>query len=72
MIRRHETYARQLALCERLEREGKAMIIRPLRPLQVGRTENDTRKLLALYDEGHQEGRDKIKQILAAAQALRS
>ena len=56
ILRRHEIYNRQLALCERLEKEGKAIIIRPRKPLQVKRTSADTKALLALYDEGHEEG----------------
>lgn len=64
MLNRHEIYNRQLALCEQLECEGKAVIIRPLKPLQVNRTGTDIEKLLALYDEGHEEGKAKIKQIL--------
>jgi len=60
---RHEIYNRQLALCEQLEKEGKAMIIRPQLPLTVGRSTRDTAKLLALHDEGHDEGR-KMLEIL--------
>ena len=56
MHRRHEIYNRQLELCERLENDGKALIIRPLEPLTIGRTERDAKKLLSLYDEGHKEG----------------
>ena len=56
MLNRHEIYNRQLELCEQLEREGRARIIRPLEPLQVDRTDTNTEKLLALYDEGHREG----------------
>ena len=56
VLRRHEVYNRQLELCEELEKEGKAIIIRPQEPLQVERTGSDTKKLLALYDEGHREG----------------
>ena len=64
MLSRHETYMRQVALCEQLEEEGRAVIIRPLRPLEVGRAGSDTAKLLALYDEGREEGRAKIDEIL--------
>ncbi|MCL2169407.1 MAG: patatin family protein, partial [Defluviitaleaceae bacterium] len=60
---RHEIYNRQLALCEQLEREGKALIIRPQKPMQVGRSTSDIKKLLDLYDEGHQEGKAAIKRI---------
>lgn len=65
MLTRHETYRRQLALCQQLEREGKAVIIRPLRPLEVSRTQTDVKKLLALYDEGHAEGAEKLERILS-------
>lgn len=38
MRTRHEIYNRQLALCEKLEKAGRAVIIRPLKPLNVSRT----------------------------------
>ena len=66
VLRRHEVYNRQLALCEQLEREGRAVIIRPLKPLRVKRTSADTKELLALYDEGHAEGAAKIEEIFSA------
>lgn len=56
MLRRHEAYNRQLDLCQQLEKEGRAVLIRPLKQLQVGRTQSDIGRLLALYDEGHEEG----------------
>jgi predicted patatin/cPLA2 family phospholipase len=61
MLRRHEIYNRQLELCEKLEREGKALIIRPLKPLSVNRATANVPKLLELYDEGHMEGREALK-----------
>ena len=66
MLKRHENYNRQLDICESLEKDGKAVIIRPLRPLEVGRTARDISKLLALYDEGHEEGKLYIEKILRA------
>ena len=63
MMNRHETYNRQLALCERLEHEKKAVIIRPLIPLSVDRTAADSNKLLVLYDEGYNEGTQAINII---------
>lgn len=65
IMARHDIYKRQLALCEQLEREGKAVIIRPLEPLSVDTSANDTAKLLALYDEGHAEGRQALTRIEA-------
>lgn len=60
----HEVYARELETCERLEREGKALIIRPQKPLRVGRSTRDTQRLLALHDEGHEEGAAAVRALL--------
>ena len=40
-------------LIERLEDKGRITVIRPLRPVEVGRMEKDTAKLTALYQEGY-------------------
>ena len=63
----HDNYNRQLKLCEELEAENKAIIIRPQIPLTVSRLTRDTKKLLALYDEGHREGAEALKKILDVA-----
>lgn len=63
MLNRHETYNRQIELCEQLEREGKAIIIRPKKKLKVGRTDNNTKRLLDLLSEGYEEGLEAIKKI---------
>ena len=66
ILNRHDTYNRQLALCEQLEKEGKAIIIRPLKPLAVNdSTGRDIEKLLELYDEGHEEASEKAGLILS-------
>ena len=46
-------YNRQLDLVEQLEDEGKAIVIRPIRPIEVDRLESDMGKLTALYEEGY-------------------
>ena len=38
---------------EKMEDEGKITVIRPIRPVEVGRMEKDTAKLRALYEEGY-------------------
>lgn len=63
MLKRHEIYNRQLAVCEQLEKKKKALIIRPLQTLSVDRTETDTDKLLTLYDEGHTEGIQAVRTL---------
>ena len=53
LSQRNVVYNRTMELVERLEDEGRIMVIRPLKPVQVGRMEKDTAKLAALYDEGY-------------------
>lgn len=51
---RNEMYNKQISLVEELEAAGKLTVIRPEQPINVGRMERDTAKLLALYEEGYQ------------------
>ncbi|MDL2248315.1 patatin family protein [Tyzzerella sp. OttesenSCG-928-J15] len=55
--RRAAMYNNTLEYIERLEKEGKVFIIRPLKPVSVGRTEKDMTKLKALYNEGYDEAK---------------
>lgn len=50
---RNRIYNEQVAYIEQQESEGKLTVLRPLRPIEVGRMERDTSKLLRLYDEGY-------------------
>ena len=49
---RNAKYNRTMDLVERLEEEGKILVIRPVRPVEVGRMEKDVSKLTDLYQEG--------------------
>lgn len=51
---RNKLYNYQLGLVDRLEAEGKAIVIRPQKPVLVDRIEKDTHKLLDLYQEGYE------------------
>ena len=51
---RNIRYNSDMELIERLESEGRIIVIRPERPIVVGRMERDSNKLLALYDEGYE------------------
>lgn len=53
LSQRNAVYNRTMELVERLEDEGRIIVIRPVKPVQVGRMEKDTAKLTALYDEGY-------------------
>ncbi len=50
---RCKVYNKQLELVERLEEEGKIVVIRPEKPVVVNRIERDIKKLTSLYDEGY-------------------
>lgn len=52
--RRNHVYNEQLRLIDRLETEGKIVVIRPIKPVNVGRMEKDTKKLTDLYNEGYE------------------
>lgn len=51
--RRNMEYNKQIALVEKLEERGDIVVIRPERPIEVGRMERDVKRLIALYDEGY-------------------
>ena len=53
---RVKVYNRQLALVERMEAWGEILVIRPQKPMEVGRVCRDPDKLERLYQEGFQEG----------------
>ena len=50
---RNAIYNSQVELVEKMEAEGSAIVIRPERPIEVGRMERDINKLHALYQEGY-------------------
>jgi len=60
---RVEAYNEQLEMVERMERWGEIVVIRPERPMEVGRVERDLEKLEALYQEGFQLGERFCKSL---------
>lgn len=54
LSRRCAVYNEQLEMVERLEEEGKVMVIRPLKPVAVDRIERDIQKLTDFYQEGYE------------------
>ena len=50
---RNKIYNEQISLVEQLEDAGEIVVIRPQKPVEVDRMERDTKKLLALYEEGY-------------------
>ena len=52
-----------MELIERLEDEGKVLVIRPVKPIEVGRMEKNTDKLRDLYQEGYEIAEQIIASI---------
>ena len=60
LSQRNLVYNQTMNLIERLEDEGRITVIRPIRPVEVGRMEKDTAKLTMLYQEGYDIARSLI------------
>ena len=54
MMQRAKTYNKTLEQIAALQQEGRAVVIRPLKPIEVDRMERNVEKLEALYLEGYQ------------------
>ena len=54
LSRRCAVYNEQLDMVERMEDEGKIMVIRHLKPVRVDRIERDIQKLTDFYEEGYE------------------
>ena len=52
---RHERYNEQREHIWEYERQGRALVVAPARPVEVGHVEHDAAKLLDLYIQGRQE-----------------
>lgn len=63
MARRHEVYNDTLDELERLEKAGEVLILRPSRPIHVGRTERDKKRLKMLYTLGTYDAKQNLEAI---------
>lgn len=64
MLKRHEMYNEQLEYCKKLEADGKAVILRPSREVQIDSFEKDIEKIKRVYRYGYDlatEKKDEIK-----------
>ena len=61
---RNKIYNQQISMIEELEAAGEIVVIRPERPIEVGRMERDTKKLLALYEEGYQIAMRNVELVI--------
>lgn len=61
---RHEIYNGQLNYIRKLEKEGKAFVIAPLKPLKISRFEKNKANLSMLFEEGYKDGKKYKQEIL--------
>lgn len=61
LSQRNVVYNATMDLIETMEEEGTITVIRPERPVEVGRMEKDTAKLTRLYQEGYEIAEKYIK-----------
>ena len=58
---RHIRYNKTLDFIEKGRKMGKIFVIRPPKPIEIGRVEKDKEKLRALYEEGYETVRDSYE-----------
>ena len=63
MEHRHEMYNRQMDEIAELEKEGKALVIRPRESLGIGRTEKNPEELERVYQLGRTEAERRFGEI---------
>ncbi|MBI6871831.1 patatin-like phospholipase family protein [Clostridium aciditolerans] len=64
MMNRHKKYNDTLDYIERLEEEGKAIVIRASKELKVDRLEKDPVKLQELFQNGYEDAQNAYKRIM--------
>lgn len=67
LLKRHNTYNETVAYCEQLEREGRAVLLRPTADVQIDSLERDLEKIDRIYHFGYSEAvrrMDEIKALL--------
>ena len=68
LLRRHVEYNQALEELKTWEKAGKAFVLRPSRPIEIGRIEKNPEKLQAVYDLGQADARrclPALKEYLA-------
>jgi len=54
-------------MIDKYEKEGRIIVLRPIRPVEVGRMEKDIEKLESLYNEGFNIGEEFCRTNLKLA-----
>ncbi|MPL74626.1 hypothetical protein SDC9_20443 [bioreactor metagenome] len=62
---RHVRYNQTLDLLAKEESDGRAFVMRPKKPVNIGRVETNKAKLAALYDAGYRETMERMDDLIA-------
>lgn len=63
LYRRNDVYMKQIEYCEELERQGKAIILRPSEFEMISSFESDAKKLSRFYDHGYELAMSRMDEI---------
>ncbi len=62
--RRNEIYSKQYDLIDKLEKDGKIIVLRPTKPIKTKATEKDHKVINALYANGREDCEHELKKII--------
>ena len=71
MENRHIVYNQELELAEKLEKEGRAFVLRPSADIHISRLEKDPKKLEVIYELGYEDAREHFEEMAAFAERAR-
>ena len=61
--RRPAMYNKQLQVVRDQEREGRAFVFRPMKPLDVSRTTHDAQEMNRVYQQGRDEAKQRLEEL---------
>lgn len=70
MANRHTRYNRTIAYVKQQEQAGRAFVLRPARPLEIGRIEKDEQKLRAVYQLGYEDAKKNLSRLRAYLRSI--
>lgn len=63
LITRHLRYVENLNYVNKLEEEGKIMVIRPSRTVNISRTEKNLARIWEMYELGRENAEERLEEV---------
>ena len=63
LLKRHDVYNKSVELLKQWENEGKVFVIRPSKPIKIGRIETNPDKLQEVYDLGLKDATESLLEL---------